>query len=201
MSFSILTLPVPLTASQQVYNTFQSNVDTASLEGRLIPVCILANGVLTSRLMQSGIGLLRGPVNNTTQTTLTANVPNAIALVNSQLDTDSLNFDMVTNTALRYIGTDTPFNRVRVAVHINFYGASATPQQMTFQMRKNGINIFGASQTLFANSGLITANNSTIEAIEQCATNDVFDMTVTNSTSTSPIVIYNISISAVMNFS
>ena len=200
MSFSIFTLPTPLTASQQVYNTFNSNVDTASLEGRLLPVCILDGGVLKSRLMQSGIGLLRGPTNNTTQIALTTGTATAISIVGSALNTTSLNFDMPTNTALRYTGTDTPYNRVHLSVKINYY-ATVNNQQMTFQLRKNGVNMAGASQTVIASNGITTVNNASLEAIDQCATNDTFDVTVTNSTASNPIIIYNISISGMMNFS
>jgi hypothetical protein len=200
MSFSILSLPVPLTASQQVYNTFVNNVDTASLEGRLLPVCILDGGILKSRLMQSSIGLIRGPINNTASTTLVVNVPTVISIVGSSLNTSSLNFDMPSNTALRYIGTDSPFNRVKISVQVNCYGTVAA-QQMTFQLRKNGINMLGATQATFVAVGLITVNNVSIEAIDSCTTNDIFDVTVTNSTAANPVVIYNISICGVMNFS
>lgn len=199
MSFSILTLPTPLTASQQVYNTFNANVDNASLEGRLLPVCILDGGVLKSRLMQCAIGLLRSPVNNATQIALTTGVPSAIALVGSALNTSSLNFDMPTNGALRYTGTDSPYNRAKISCQLNFY-ATVNNQQMTFQLRKNGVNITGCTSTGFASNGLITAKDVTLETIEQCTTNDTFDVTVTNSTASNPIIIYNMSICGTMNF-
>lgn len=199
MSFSILTLPTPLTASQQVYNTFNANVDNASLEGRLLPVCILDGGVLKSRLMQCAIGLLRSPVNNTTQITLATGVPSAIALVGSALNASSLNFDMPTNGALRYTGTDSPYNRANITCNLNYY-ATVNNQSITFQMRKNGVNIVGCSQTVFASNGLNTAQNASLETIETCTTNDIFDITVTNSTASNPIIIYNMSLSASMNF-
>ncbi len=200
MSFSILTLPTPLTASQQVYSTFSTNVDTASLEGRLLPVCILDGGVLKSRLMQSGIGLLRGPTNNTTQIALTTGTATQISIVGSALNTTSLNFDMPSNTVLRYVGTDTPYNRVYIDVKINYY-ATVNNQQMTFQLRKNGVNMPGAIQTVIASNGIGTANNASLSTMDTCATNDTFDVTVTNSTASNPIIIYNISISGMMNFS
>ena len=199
MAFSILTIPAAVSASNQVLATFSGNIDNASLEGRLLNMCIVDGGALKIRAVQSGMGLVRTPVNNTTQIALSTGVPTQVSLVGSFLESASVNFDMPSNSVLRFIGTDQPC-RLKIHVLINMY-ATVNNQQIIVQLRRNGVNVNGATQTIFCSNGLITAQTASVEHLINSTTNDTYDVTITNNTANNPIIVYNMSITGVTSFS
>ena len=198
MSFSIMTLTPSVSASDQVKATFLANVDNASLEGKLLNLCIVDGGQLKVRAVQGGMGMVRTPVNNTTQITLTTGVPTVISLAGSFLESASVNFDSSANSNLRFIGTDQPA-KCYIKFSCSAY-STVNNQQVTFQLLRNGVNILGATSTTVLSNGLATAQNVGLQHIINATTNDVFTVSITNATAGNPVVIYNSSLAGVVNF-
>jgi hypothetical protein len=200
MSFSILTVTPPLTASQQVYNSFLATTNNTALEGQYLRMCFLdtASGVLANRQVQSALGQVRTPSDNVTQIALTTNTATLVSLTGSTLDSNSLNFDMPTNARLRYIGTDP--TRLHISCKVNYY-STVNNQQIILQIYRNGVAVPSAKQTVFASNGLITAQSASVDAIFTANTNDYFELYVTNATNNNPIIIYNMSLTGFTNFS
>lgn len=198
MSFSIMTLTPSVSASDQVKTTFLSNVDNTSLEGKLLNMCIVDGGQLKIRAVQGGLGMTRTPVNNTTQIALVTGVPTVISLAGSFLESASVNFDSSANSNLRFIGTDQP-SKCCIKFICTAY-STVNNQQLTFQLLKNNVIISGASSSSVFSNGLTTAQNITLEHIVNAVTNDIFTISVTNATAGNPIIIYNSSLTGIVNF-
>jgi hypothetical protein len=198
MSFSIMTLTPSVSASDQVKASFLANVDNANIEGRLLKMCIVDGGLLKIRDVQAGLGMTRTPVNNTTQIALTTGVPSVISLAGSFLESASVNFDSSANSNLRFIGTDQPA-KCFVKFSCTAY-STVNNQQITFQLLRNGVVVNGCSATTVCSNGLATAQNISLHHIVNVTTNDIFTISVTNATASNPIIIYNSSLSAIVNF-
>lgn len=199
MSFSILTVPAPVSVPTQVYNSFNSIQNNASLEGQYLNLCLInqTNSSLEYRKVQYGIGRI-SLTNNATQTALTVNVPALINNAGITLDTLSLNFDSNSSGVLRFIGSDLP-NRCLVRASMNIY-ATVNNQQINFVLLRNGVatNIQGIST---ASNGIQTAQQCILEGIFNCSSNDTFSVQMTNVTASNPVILANFSIVASTNFS
>lgn len=194
MSFSILTLPPIVTASQQVYNTFNANNDLNSVESRTINMCVLDDSKLEIRKVQTGMGMVRGRVDNTNEIGLDRNKPALISIGGSFLAENSINFRMADNTILQFIGNDNYEHvNVKINVCINAY-CSVSDQQMKFQILRNGTDVYGACSTCVIG---VNASSIAIECISDMVHNDYFAVSVTNFTDSNPITVSNISISGI----
>lgn len=197
MSFSIISVPAPVSVPLQTYNAFLANTNNPALEGQNIRMCMLdtSTTTLSNRIVQSSVGQVK-LVENVTQIALTTAVPTIISLVGSSLDSASINFDMPANGRLRYIGIDP--TRININCKINLYG-TVNNQQCKIVLYRNGVAT-NNSATIYFSNGLLTAQSCSLSGIFSVVTNDYFELSVQNNTNNNPVIIYNMSISGNCSF-
>lgn len=186
MSFSVISLPPPLTALQQVKNGIDANTETVEMPStQLLNTVILdVDGNLGHRSALISWGSLYFPALNTNQVTLTQNIPTLISASNNVLDALSKNFTLSSNGILTYTG-----NKSNVLAHIYCnVSMSTTTNNTLFEISiyKNGVIVAGSPQrNTFTTSNQIY--NMVSNATTKLNQNDTISFRATNLTNNSSL--------------